>query len=45
MALFSFGTIRTPRYAIDLNTQTGAIVNIVAVDKATAWVDVPTPSI
>jgi hypothetical protein len=43
--LFSFGTIRTPRYAIDLNTQTGAIVNIVAVEKATAWVDVPTPSI
>ena len=44
-ALFSFGTIRTPRYAIDLNAQTGAIVNIVAVEKATAWADVPTPSI
>ena len=43
-ALFSFGTIRTPRYAIDLNTQTGAIVNIVAVEKATAWANVPTPS-
>lgn len=44
-ALFSFGTIRTPRYAVDLNTQTGAIVNIVTVEKATAWADVPTPSI
>jgi len=44
-ALFSFGTIRTPRYAIDLNTDTGAIVKIVAVEKATAWADVPTPSI
>jgi protein-S-isoprenylcysteine O-methyltransferase Ste14 len=43
-ALFSFGTTRTPRYAIDLNTQTGAIVNIVAVEKATAWANVPTPS-
>ncbi|HVO68359.1 MAG TPA: isoprenylcysteine carboxylmethyltransferase family protein [Syntrophales bacterium] len=43
--LFSFGTIRTPRYAIDLNTDTGAIVNIVAVEKATAWANVPTPSI
>jgi protein-S-isoprenylcysteine O-methyltransferase Ste14 len=43
-ALFSFGTIRTPRYAIDLNTQTGTIVNIVAVEKATAWANVPTPS-
>jgi protein-S-isoprenylcysteine O-methyltransferase Ste14 len=44
-ALFSLGTIRTPRYAIDLNTDTGAIVNIVAVEKATAWANVPTPSI
>jgi len=44
-ALFSFGTIRTPRYSIDLNTGTGAIVNIVAVEKATAWANVPTPSI
>ena len=43
-ALFSFGTIRTPRYAIDLNTDTGAIVKIVAVEKATAWANVPTPS-
>ena len=44
-ALFSFGTIRTPRYAIDLNTDTGAIVKITAVEKATAWANVPTPSI
>jgi protein-S-isoprenylcysteine O-methyltransferase Ste14 len=44
-SLFSFGTIRTPRYAIDLNTVTGAIVNIIPVEKATAWANVPTPSI
>ncbi len=44
-ALFSFGTMRTPRYSIDLNTDTGAIVNIVVVEKATAWANVPTPSI
>jgi hypothetical protein len=43
-SLFSFGTIRTPLYAVDLNTDTGAIVNIVAVEKATAWENVPTPS-
>lgn len=44
-ALFSFGTIRTPRYAVDLNTETGAIINIIPVEKATAWANVPTPSI
>jgi hypothetical protein len=44
-ALFSFGTIRTPRYAIDLNTVTGEIVNITPVEKATAWANVPTPSL
>ena len=44
-ALFSFGTIRTPLYSVDLNARTGAVVNIVAVEKATAWANVPTPSI
>lgn len=44
-ALFSLGTVRTPRYAVDLNTDTGAIVKITAVEKATAWANVPTPSI
>ena len=44
-ALFSFGATRTPLYAVDLNARTGAIVNVVAVKRATAWVDVPTPSI
>jgi len=44
-ALFSFGTIRTPRYAIDLNTETGEVINITPVEKATAWANVPTPSL
>jgi protein-S-isoprenylcysteine O-methyltransferase Ste14 len=44
-ALLSFGAIRTPLYTVDLNTRTGTIVNIVPVKRATAWVDVPTPSI
>ena len=44
-ALFSFGTIRTPRYAIDLNTETSEIINITPVEKATAWANVPTPSL
>jgi len=43
--LFSLGTIRTPRYAIDLNTETGEIINITSVEKATAWANVPTPSL
>jgi len=44
-ALLSFGATRTPLYAVDLNTRTGVIVNVVPVKRATAWVDVPTPSI
>jgi protein-S-isoprenylcysteine O-methyltransferase Ste14 len=44
-SLFSFGAVRTPRYAVDVNTGTGAIVDIIPVERATAWVDVPTPSI
>lgn len=44
-ALFSFGATRTPLYAVDLNARTGAIVHMLPVKRATAWVDVPTPSI
>ena len=44
-ALLSFGATRTPLYAVDLNTRTGAIVTVVPVKRSTAWVDVPTPSI
>ncbi len=44
-ALLAFDTVRTPRYAVDLNVQTGEIVNIIPVEKATAWANVPTPSI
>jgi len=44
-ALLSFGATRTPLYAVDLNTRTGAILNVLPVKRATAWVDVPTPSI
>ena len=43
--LLSFGTVRTPVYSIDLNTETGEIINMVPVEKATAWADVPTPSL
>ena len=43
--LFSFDTIRTPVGFIDINAQTGEIVNIKLVEKATAWKDVPTPAI
>ena len=39
--LFSLGTIRMPRYAMDINTETGEIVNIITVDKATRWSNVP----
>jgi protein-S-isoprenylcysteine O-methyltransferase Ste14 len=44
-ALLSFDTVRTPVYSVDLNAETGEIVKIVPVEKATAWADVPTPSI
>ncbi len=43
--LFAFNTQRIPRYAVDLNVETGEIVQILPVGKATAWVNVPTPSI
>jgi hypothetical protein len=44
-SLFAFGTTRTPRYAVDINTDTGAIVKVLPVAPATAWANVPTPSI
>jgi protein-S-isoprenylcysteine O-methyltransferase Ste14 len=43
--LLSFNTTRTPIYSIDINTKTGEILNAKKVEKATAWKDVPTPTI
>ena len=43
--LFSFDVTRTPVCFIDVNTQTGEILNAKKVEKATAWKDVPTPAI
>ncbi|HAM52837.1 MAG TPA: hypothetical protein DCP92_19870 [Nitrospiraceae bacterium] len=43
--LFSFGSTRIPVAFIDVNTSTGKIVSSQRVGKATAWKDVPTPSI
>jgi hypothetical protein len=43
--LFSFEVTRVPVGFVDLNIQTGAIVNERKVRKATAWSDVPTPGI
>jgi len=43
--LFSFNMTRTPVSFIDVNTQTGEIINAKQVEKATAWKDVPTPAI
>ncbi len=43
--LLAFSATRTPRYAVDLNVDSGEIVNIMPVEKATAWANVPTPSI
>jgi protein-S-isoprenylcysteine O-methyltransferase Ste14 len=42
-ALLSFGATRIPVEAIDIDTETGDILNITKVGKATAWQDVPTP--
>jgi protein-S-isoprenylcysteine O-methyltransferase Ste14 len=43
--LFSFDAARVPVCFIDLNVQTGEVVNMKRVAKATAWRDVPTPAI
>jgi len=43
--LLSFNTRRVPVGFIDINTQTGEIINLEKVKKGTAWKDVPTPAI
>ncbi|HBZ53862.1 MAG TPA: hypothetical protein DEO88_00525 [Syntrophobacteraceae bacterium] len=43
--LFAFDVTRIPVGFIDINTQTGEILNAKQVEKATAWKDVPTPAI
>lgn len=43
--LLSFNTTRIPVGFVDVNTQTGEIVNITKVEATTAWKDVPTPAI
>ena len=44
-SLLSFDAVRIPIEAIDINTETGEVVNSTKVGKATAWRDVPTPAI
>ncbi len=44
-ALLSFNTVRTPVAYVDINTQTGKILDVKKVGKATAWAGVPTPAI
>jgi protein-S-isoprenylcysteine O-methyltransferase Ste14 len=43
--LFSLGTQRVPFCFVDVNTETGEILTVHKVGKATAWRDVPTPAI
>ncbi len=43
--LLAGNTTRTPVGFIDLDAQTGKIVNVKQVEKGTAWKDVPTPEI
>jgi len=43
--LLSLDVVRVPVGFIDINTQTGEIINAMKVERATAWKDVPTPSI
>jgi len=43
--LMAFNVIRVPSSLIDINTQTGEIINAREVDKTTAWKEVPTPAI
>jgi protein-S-isoprenylcysteine O-methyltransferase Ste14 len=43
-ALLSFDATRIPVEAIDINTETGEIVQITKVGRATAWENVPTPA-
>ena len=44
-ASLSFNIVRKPVGFIDINVQTGEIINMKEVEKATAWGDVPTPAI
>ena len=43
--VFSLDVTRSPVGFVDINTQTGEIISAKKVEKATAWKDVPTPSI
>jgi len=43
--LFSFDAARLPVCFIDINALTGEIITVKPVQKATAWKDVPTPTI
>jgi protein-S-isoprenylcysteine O-methyltransferase Ste14 len=43
--LLAFNTTRMPVEVIDLNTETGQIVQTAKVSKSTAWENVPTPAI
>jgi hypothetical protein len=43
--LLSVDSVRVPIEVIDLNAQTGEIVQITKLEKSTAWKDVPTPAI
>ncbi len=43
--ILSFNTTRLPVGFIDINTQTGELVNVKLVGEKTAWKDVPTPTI
>jgi protein-S-isoprenylcysteine O-methyltransferase Ste14 len=43
--MLAFNATRTPVGFVDINTQTGEIINAKQVEKSTAWKDVPTPAI
>jgi len=43
--LMAFNAARVPSSLIDINTQTGEIINARELEKTTAWKDVPTPAI
>ncbi len=43
--IFSFNATRVPICFMDINTQTGEIINVERVGTATVWKDVPTPAI
>jgi protein-S-isoprenylcysteine O-methyltransferase Ste14 len=43
--LLASGTARTPVGFVDLDAQSGDIINVKKVEKGTAWKDVPTPEI